>query len=346
LASQSVEELRERLREIFQRETPPDAARFMETIKAARHVLNEESVSARPPDANGNAGGLVTLSRGIPTLIMPDLHARMDFFIRVLDYEIEDGGKAIDLLWDGRAQAVCVGDGVHSEARALVRWREAFKEFREGYRRHRNMDEEMRESLGVMEMVMEAVRCFPDNFHFLKGNHENIANELGGGNFPFRKFALEGLMVLEYMRKFYGEELLREYALFEKDLPLLAMGRGFLVSHAEPAAFFSREDVIEYRSRPEVVSGLTWTDNGQAEKDSVRRMLLHFLGEEEGRNGLYFGGHRPVSGGFALRAEGRYVQIHDPDRFVIAHLPAEGDMDLYRDIRPLDGRPLMTGTEI
>jgi hypothetical protein len=221
---------------------------------------------------------------------------------------------------------------MHAEARAAARWRAAFEEFRGGYRRHENMDEEMRESLGVMGIIMEAKRAFPSHFHFLKGNHENIANEQGDGNFPFRKFAMEGLMVVSYMRQFYGEEVLAAMARFEKELPLLAVGRGFLVSHAEPRAFFPRERVIGYRGDAEVVAGLTWTDNGEAEPSSVDAMLEHYLGEDS-RGAYYFAGHRPVEGTFGLRAGGRFVQIHNPGRMTIACLPAEGDIDLERDIR-------------
>jgi hypothetical protein len=331
-------ELENTLGEIYRRKSPPDAETLQRTVREARKILAGENPSVRPPDFDGNTGGLVQLSRSIPTIIVPDIHARMDFILSVLNYEVEPGARTIELLADGRIQVVCLGDGVHAESRALARWRAAYKEFRDGYRRHKSMDEEMGESLGVMCMVMEAKRSFPDHFHFLKGNHENIANELGGGNYPFRKFALEGFMVLSYMQMFYGEGILGEYALFEKDLPMLAMGRGFLVSHAEPAVPFTREDVLEYRTRPDVVSGLTWTDNGQAEEGSVQRMLDHFLGEEEGRTALYFGGHRPVSDGYRLRADGRFVQIHDPDRFVIALLPAAGDLDPERDIRYIDGQ--------
>jgi hypothetical protein len=191
------------------------------------------------------------------------------------------------------------------------------------------MDEEMRESLGLMQMVMECKAAFPHRFHFLKGNHENIANEEGGGNHPFVKFALEGFMVADYMRLFYGDEVLAGHYEFEKLLPLLAVGHGFLASHAEPARFFPRERVVAFRDDPQVVLGLTWTGDGEAEADSVRRMLEHYLGQAEGA--YYFGGHRPVRG-FNLRADGRYVQIHDPERWVLALLPADGRIDPQRDI--------------
>jgi hypothetical protein len=332
-----MQALAEKLLDIYRREEPPVREAYLETLWEVLETLGTEPDSIRPPDPEGRPGGLVLLDRGLPTIVVPDLHARMDFFLRVLASEPEKGRTAMDLLAEGRLQIVCLGDGVHSEGRAAGRWQDALQEFQEEYRVHHNMDAEMRESLGVMGMVMEVKRSFPGHFHFLKGNHENITNEMGGGNMPFRKFALEGVMTLDYMERFYGEEMVEAYALFEKELPLLAVGRGFLISHAEPRSFFDRTSLLAYRHHPEVVSGLTWTDNGEAEKGSVQRMLACYLGEEEGARGYYFTGHRPISGRYGLRAAGRLVQIHDPERFTIACLPGSSEIDLARDIRDIGG---------
>jgi hypothetical protein len=328
--------LAEKLREIYRRREPPARESYLETLTAVLEILGTEPEAVRPADPEGRPGGLVLLDPGLPTIVVPDLHARMDFFLGVLAMEAEEGRKAIDLLAEGRLQIVCLGDGVHSEGRAARRWRAALDEFQEEYRIHASMDEEMRESLGVMGMVMEVKRSFPGRFHFLKGNHENITNEMGSGNFPFRKFALEGMMTLDYMERFYGEEMVRAYALFEKALPLLAVGRGFLISHAEPGTFFEREKIVAYRQHPEVVSGLTWTDNDEAEQGSVQRMLDCYLGEEEGSRGFYFTGHRPVSGRYRLRAAGRLVQIHDPERFMIAHLPVTAEIDPKQNVHTIE----------
>ena len=148
-------------------------------------------------------------------------------------------------------------------------------------------------------------------------------------------------MVLSYMRQFYGAQLLGQYARMEKELPLLAVGSGFLLSHAEPVTFFPPHRVIGYRTDPQVVEGLTWTDNDEAEPGSVDQMLECYLGEEAARRALYLGGHRPAAGAYKLRAGGKYVQIHDPEQFVIAHLPPGGDIRLERDIVRIDERSLL-----
>jgi hypothetical protein len=324
-----VSELPLKLAAIRDRPAPPEAEEYADTLERVRGALAGEPPEVRPPDPFGLPGGVVRLAPELPTLLVPDLHARLDFFLGLLEWRGCGGGTVLEGLEAGELQVLCLGDGMHSEARAAGRWKAAQREFTAGYRRHAHMDEEMRESLGLMQMVMECKAAFPGRFHFLKGNHENIANEEGGGNHPFVKFALEGFMVADYMRLFYGVQILGGHYEFEKQLPLLAVGKGFLASHAEPAQFFPWEKVVAFRDDPQVVLGLTWTGDGEADPDSVRRMLEHYLGQAD--SSYYFGGHRPVRG-FNLRADGRYVQIHDPERWVLALLPADGRIDPQRDI--------------
>ncbi len=326
----------ERLSGYVRSPAPPEGASLLASVQGALAALQAEAPERRPPDREGRPGGLLQLDPGIPTILVPDIHGRRELLLRVLAYAVQPGMRTLQALARGLIQVLCLGDGMHAEARAAERWRAALAEFHDDYRRHESMDEEMRESLGVMGIVMEAKKCFPSHFHFLKGNHENIANTEGGGNFPFRKFALEGLMVVSYMRRFYGEEVLDAMARFERDLPILAVGRGFLASHAEPRIFYPRERVIEYRDDADVVEGLTWTDNDEADQSSVDEMLEHYLGAES-TGAFYFAGHRPVPGAFGLRAGGRFVQLHNPERLTIACLAAEGGIDLGRDVRGIGG---------
>jgi hypothetical protein len=322
---------------IFRREGYSDAASYSSLLAEALAAMSGEDPAVRPRDSGGRPGGLVLLRRDAQTIIVPDLHARMDFFLRVLLAKDAEGWSNLEKMISGELQVVCVGDGFHSEDRGRQRWQEALAEFEGGFAAHSSMDEEMAESLGVMEMVMRAKVRFPGYFHFLKGNHENVANERGGGNFPFAKYAMEGPMVASWVRTFMGEPFLARYSSFEKAMPVLAVGRNFLVSHAEPRDFYDRPTIVEYRRHPEAIEGLTWTDNDAATEGSVSRMLAAYLGADEAAGAYYFGGHRAIKGIYGLRAGGRYVQIHNPRRFIVASIGAEGGIDLERDIIELPG---------
>jgi hypothetical protein len=324
--------LEKSLFEIFERKTPPGVIPYLKKLGRVNDVLMNESEAVRPYSASGLPGGIVQLNNDLPTIIIPDLHARMDLFLSTMGFELEEGCTVLQNLARGAVQVVCVGDGFHAEGRAVERWKKAYTEFASNYKKHRNMDEEMRESLGVMEMVIEVKSACPDHFHFLKGNHENVANEQGNGNHPFRKYAYEGPMVAQYVRQFYGDEFFEAYYEFERNLPLLAIGRNFLISHSEPGQFYDRDAILEYRDLPDVIEGLTWTANDEAEDDSVSRMLAYYLDIGEEGVTFYFGGHRPVRERYNLRADGKYVQIHNPDRFIIALLYPDRALELDGDI--------------
>jgi hypothetical protein len=327
--------LKNKLIEIYKRKKPPHAEKLINIVDEVNKALARENEAIRPYCMTGRGagqpGGIVILKKDIPTIIVPDLHARMDFFLTIM-LSVLNSSPALEDLSRNALQIVCVGDGFHAEGRAAKRWHKAYEEYSEKFARHHSMDDEMREGLGVMEMVMQMKIAFPDNFHFLKGNHENIMNERGDGNFPFRKYAYEGAMVFEYMNIFYGQDFLKSYSEFEKRLPLLAVGRNFMVSHAEPQNFFEYDEVLQYKDNPHVIRGLTWTDNNAAEGQSVRLMLETYLDLPDLTGCYYFGGHRAVLGNYSKRADGKYIQIHNPNKFIVAMLPAQGDIDLEKYI--------------
>ncbi len=323
----------EQLIETARRAGLPEREAYTALIQRTIEALRNEDPLYRPRDERNRPGGLLRLDDR-PSIIVPDLHARPWFLLQVLAYRpggAPDSSTVFNLLSQGELQMVCVGDGFHAESRAAQRWKKAFKEFTGKYRRRAAMDEEMRESLGLMEIVMRLKIMRPDSFHFLKGNHENIQNEEGRGNHPFRKFAFEGEMVKEWVLMFYGEEFISAFAEMEHEFPLLAADGTFMVSHAEPQRYFTREEVIRYREYDDVVLGLTWTPNDGAEKGSVERMIAEYCSRPwEAR---YFGGHRPVRGKFNLRAGDRYVQLHNPGIYSFALLEPYIPPDPRRDIR-------------
>ncbi|GAB6091029.1 metallophosphoesterase [Spirochaeta dissipatitropha] len=318
----------------MQQGSPPAAEEILEQFQPLLQILNSEPDYLRPRDSDGLPGGLVWLSPKRITVVIPDIHARMDVVRKILDIPLP-GQSLFEALQKGDAQLVFVGDYVHAEQRAADRWRAALQEYLEGFSRRSSMDEEMRESLGTLQMLACIKTCFPEAVHLLKGNHENIRNQEGEGNHSFGKFAYEGQMVADYMEAFYPPELIDCIDQVEHSLPLLAIGLGFLVSHAEPRRCYLPAEVRDYRQYPEVVDGLTWTANGAAENGSVQEMLRTYIPEEQqapDRPVYYFGGHRPVSGKYALRAGGKFIQLHNPAAGIAAVLHPEQKFDPEQDI--------------
>jgi hypothetical protein len=295
----------------------------LELVMSAQEGISEE---IRPLNRARRGGGLIRLDREIPLIVVPDLHARKDFLYSLLATGFGPG-RVVDALENRTVQILCVGDGFHSEKRGWKRWQNSLAEYTGGYRKHRNMDREMAESLGLMQMVMLLQTAFPDVFFFLKGNHENILNEEGNGNHPFGKFVYEGEMVRAWVERFLGEDYLYAHAEYESRLPYLAVGENLLISHAEPAEFYSPEQIIEIDSDDSVKLGLTWTGNGQAAEGSVEETLEYYSSRLGRAFTHYIGGHRTIHGLYNLRAGGRYIQIHNPDRFVILYTDQQEIMD-------------------
>lgn len=334
---QTEEELKvlwKKLRYFAEMETPPEEKELSPIVEECKEVLINENGDIRPADSEGLSGGLINLIPDIPVILVPDLHARRFFLLHLLEAQWQ-GESFLRQLSLGKVQVLCVGDGFHSEKRGAVRWKNAFQEYQKNFKKSPNMDEEMAESLGLMAMVMLLKIHFADNFHFLKGNHENIRNEYSPANRPFGKFAYEGEMVKRWTELRMGEDFLEAYGCFEDNLPIVARGWNFLVSHAEPAFYYPEKDVIEYREQPSMIFDFTWTANDDAQVDSVQMMLENYLPDVPLKDKLYFGGHRPVNGLFHKRASGKYIQFHNPQKEVIVVLEPGSKLNLEIIVKEL-----------
>ena len=320
----------------------PVAADLTALLKKVRDVYEGEDFPCRP-----RAGGLLDFTKErLPVIIVPDLHARPDFLINLLKFTPDglDGKNVLEALNEGRIIVVCVGDGVHTERYGEVvkaermndakelwkddyeRWMESFVSWQKGRINCPSMREEMRLCLATVMTVMELKCAFPKNFHFLKGNHENIKNEDGRGNHAFRKFAMEGEMVKDFMQEVYGNGVLNLMYDYETSLPIVAAFDRFCVSHAEPERVFSKDEIIDYHGENwnEVVLAFTWTPNDGADEGSVASIFAELTGRTADTvPALWFGGHRPVEGKYFPRQDGHYVQIHNPDKMNVVSISAE-----------------------
>lgn len=79
----TADEVVDRLTGIYKRGAPLDADHYIDLIERSNIVLLNEAEEIRPRDSSGLPGGLIFLKRDIPTVIVPDLHARMNFLLSV-----------------------------------------------------------------------------------------------------------------------------------------------------------------------------------------------------------------------------------------------------------------------
>ena len=340
LTSEELAALRSRILACRNSAELPSGEELISLLNRVLTVYKEEDASYRPSARSGEPGGLLDFRDGpvLPVVIVPDLHARPDFLIRLLACKLK-GLDVLNALNEGRLIVVCVGDGVHTELPGAdyERWLASYNAWREGRIDCPSMREEIRLGLATMMPVMELKCAFPAHFHFLKGNHENVMNIEGMGDHSFRKYVMEGEMVKDFMQEVYGASVLQLVRSFETSLPIVAVFDRFCVSHAEPACGFSRDEIINYHDRDlrdEVVLSFTWTPNGGAEEGSVAGNFAALTGGQEA-DALWFGGHRPVEGPYALRQDGHYVQIHNPHEMNIVYISADRPFDLEKDIIPL-----------
>ncbi len=302
---------------------------LLEEVLSAKERLPRDE---RPRNRYEEPGGLLYLPAQEPAILLPDLHGRREFLWDILEWRpplelnLPGGsgsrGTVLEELEKGALQLVSLGDLFHAEGRAVQRWKRALSEYRRNWKGSRAMDEEMKESLGTAETLSILMARFPRQVHVLKGNHENITNHEGGGDHPFVKYAEEGRMVQSYMEHFYGTDTLYWFFRWEQQLPLLAVGSRFLVSHAAPRRAYRREEIINRVEHPQVTEGLIWTGNGEGDPDAVETMLTEFLGSAGGN--VYITGHRPIRGRFLRRGKGLHLQFHNPGSRNLA-LIAGGD---------------------
>ena len=342
---QGVDSIFQNIKKILSSSSLPTYDNFFEVLNAASEVLDSErgkSFEYRPAASDGKCGSLLDFHGDqLPLLVIPDFHARPYFLLNILEYQIFDessqGGAAtvFEALAQGRLRLLSVGDILHTERGTRERWAAAYIEFLKEIYTGPSISAEMQEGLSLLCALLELKKQFPAYVHILKGNHENILNESGGGDFAFKKFVDEGEMCRCFIQEYYGDDILYLMNCVEKGLPLFYFGKNCSLSHAEPMRAFGRQELIDAKLHDDVVRGLIWTNNGEAEEKSARVTVQNLFDISEGcvpKGYLYLGGHRPVQGNYKALQDGFYIQIHNPGKQNVIFVKPDRSINLESDI--------------
>ncbi|OHA00195.1 MAG: hypothetical protein A3C07_00080 [Candidatus Sungbacteria bacterium RIFCSPHIGHO2_02_FULL_47_11] len=199
------------------------------------------------------------------------------------------------------------------------------------------LNREMARGLGLMKMVMDLKLQYPHNFHFLRGNHEDVDGDLMG---DFKKGdVLQSEEVRSWLQENFGADFIAKWAKFEDTLPLLAKGKNIVVTHAAPAGNFTREQ-IESRDRKTTI-GLNWTENRQHSQNAIpenklrsnMKNILANIGMTA--EAQWFIGHRPTYDLYRAQCNGQLIQINDDRGYVVAFMPIDGKFDPKKHITDL-----------
>src|SRR5215467_5974170 len=181
------------LREFARRDCLELPETYRAAIDGALDVLHKEE-------------GLIRLDP-LPTIIIPDIHARRDMLIDILSSQLSDGlyksNLIFELLQQKLINIVCIGDIVHSEERS------AWVINDNGDWTTELLEKEMIRSLGTAALIMYLKMQYPKHFHCLRGNHDDIAGELS-----------------EDFRKFVGVKYKNNERVMINGRPMLTSGKG------------------------------------------------------------------------------------------------------------------------
>ena len=203
--------------------SPPEASA---TLKQVNALLRNET--GRHQDALGNPGGVLELPDNVTPILVGDLHARIDNLLTVLNEN-----AFLDSLEKGTAALIILGDAVHPEEPGRL--------------------DEMDSSLLMMDLIFRLKLRFPDQVHYLIGNHDSFLHEIMKQGIP------QGLLWEKHVVSSRGEAYKTELELFYQLSPLLVLAKDFIACHAGPARRkISRQILVDVHQFPDIVHDMTW----------------------------------------------------------------------------------------
>jgi len=170
-------------------------------INDINQILEKEPL--RPRNSEGMPGGVVSLPKKMIPIIVGDLHAQVENLLTILSHN-----EFLEMMGDGKAAMVFLGDAVHSEIDGQM--------------------EEMESSLLMMDFIFRLKLWFPQQVFYVRGNHDCFSEEVGKDGIP------QGLLWAHALENIRGKAYRNAMERFYQLLPYLALSKNYVACHAAP----------------------------------------------------------------------------------------------------------------
>lgn len=286
-----------------------EALALLEQVNA---LMEREPYRLRTDD--DRPGGLLRLPDRPTPVFVGDLHACIDNLLVILT---QNG--FIEGLKDGSAALILVGDAVHPD--------------------EPGHEEDMDNSMLMMDLVFRLKLRFPERVFYLRGNHDDFAEEISKGGVP------QGLLWEKALHDQRGPRYRDAMQRFYDLLPYVAVSPSFICCHAGPPTMkTTRKDLIHVHDKPKLAHQLTHlrmrkpnqnTGYGAADIRRLRRRL----GVDPGA--AFLVGHTPLSPDDTLWINAGGIDNHhvlfgaNPDRVGVITRPASKMVPLTYPTEPL-----------
>jgi hypothetical protein len=289
---------------------PRDAA--LDLLERVNALMEREPYRLQTDD--GRPGGLLRLPGRPAPIFVGDLHACIDNLLVILT---QNG--FLEGLIDGSAALIIVGDAVHPDG--------------PGH------EEEMDNSMLLMDLIFRLKLRFPERVFYLRGNHDDFAEDISKGGVPQGILWEKALHDQRGPR--YRDAMQRLYDL----LPYVALSPKYICCHAgAPTMKATRGDLIHVRDKPKLEHQLTHlrlrkpnspTGYGAADVRRLRRRLGVVADTP------FVVGHTPLSADDTLWVNAGGIENHhvmfgaNPDRIGVITRPGNELVPLTYPTEPL-----------
>ncbi len=186
-----------------------------------------ENEPCRPLNSENEAGGLLVVPEESTPVLIGDLHGQTDNLLKIISERC-----LLSCLERKCATLVFLGDAVHSEVSGQL--------------------DNMVSSIQIMDLIFQLKCAFPQNVHYLRGNHDSFDPSISKNGY------LQSLIMKETLLKIRGQAYTDLMEKFYSALPYVAMSNAFIACHAgPPLEEVTKEDIINIKYNPELIKQVT-----------------------------------------------------------------------------------------